>query len=638
MKNFSSQLSCLLFSVILLLNIFSSHAQVLNSEDFEGATYPPAGWTMNTAIGGQGNFTTAIWVHRNVGSFPNSATAHSGTWMSRYSGHFCADPSTQSLITPVIDYSGLTANDTASVSIWVYRDNTSIAGDSLTVYVNTIADLIGATRLGAVAQSISINLPDTVSAIGWYQYSFQVPQSFNTSSNYILFNGEGHTGNNIFTDDIEWTSFPPQCTGTPTIGILNATPTLICGGSGISILSLTGQTTGASGISIVWQNSSSITGPWTDVANDVSNYTSATLTATTYFRCYISCSNSASADTSAIITIDVSTSPLPVLTVAPNGGAAYCNGGDPVILSVTGATNYTWSPSIGLDNSTGDLVFASPATNTIYTVTGSDSSGCAASSTLNITVANGPNINPTSSADTVCTGSTVSLNAGGGGGGGGGNTYTWNPGAVNGNNAQVNPTTTTTYTLTATSGFSGCSTIDSSIVIVVTQDVTANFGYTMNGNTVLFHDSSFNASSWSWSFGDGNGSSNQNPIYTFSGTGAYTVTLVVTSAGCPGGDTIQIQLSVFPSNINNFSNRNQLLVYPNPVIDNILHLSFIMKTENTEMNIVNSLGQVILTKKFSASVNKQMNETINLKDFASGLYEIKLNSGNGHDSVRFVKH
>ena len=637
MKNFLSRIYSLSIALFLLLTSNASSAQVLSTEDFEGATYPPAGWTMNTAVGGLGNFTTAIWVHRNTGSFPASATAHSGTWMSRYSGHFCADPSTQALITPVIDYSGLTTNDTASVSLWVYRDNTSTAGDSLTVFVNTIADVIGATRLGAIAQSITVNLPDTAASIGWYQYTFQIPQSYNTATNYILFNGTGHIGNNIFTDDVQWTSYPPQCTGTPTIGTVGANPLLICGGSGTTTFTLTGQTTGASGISIVWQSSSTSTGPWNDVANDVATYTSAALTTTTYFRCYISCSNSSSADTSAVTTITVSSSPLPVLTIAPNGGATYCNGGTPAILSVSGATTYVWSPSAGLDVSTGDLVFATPTAPTNYTVTGSDASGCEATATVNVNVANGPIINPTSSTDTACTGSTVTLNAGGGGGGGG-NTYTWNPGAVTGNNVQVNPTATTTYTLTATSGFSGCSTIDTSLVIVITQDVTANFSYTMNGNTVLFHDSSFNASSWSWSFGDGNGSTNQNPIYTFSGTGAYIVTLIVTSAGCPGGDTIQIQLSVFPNRIKEIINSNQLLIYPNPVTDNLLHINFVLKGGTGALSVVNSLGQVVATRNFIANNNKQMNETINLLEFASGIYEIILTDGDSHSSVRFVKH
>lgn len=626
-----------LFPLFMLLKLNNASAQIVNTESFDAVTFPPTGWTLDTPVGVGGN-PGDIWVRRTNATFPPIAAAHTGAGMARFSCHSYSGLSTQAMFTPVIDYSGVTVTDTATLSFWMYRDTGLVNSiDSLTLLVNTTASLTGATRLGAIARLASINLPDTVSINGWYFYSFDVPQTFNTASNYLIFSGTGHSGNHIFIDDVQWTSYPPQCAGTPTIGTVTANPLLICGGSGTSTFTLTGQTSGASGITTVWQSSSTATGPWTDVSNNATSYTTGILTSTTYFRCYISCSNSASADTSAVFTINVSPDPLPVLTVAPNGGAAFCNGGDAVILSVSGATTYTWSPSTGLDNSTGDLVFASPTANTVYTVTGSDSSGCSASATVNITVANGPNVNPTSSADTVCTGSTVTLNAGAGGGGGGGNTYTWNPGAVNGNNAQVNPTTTTTYTLTATSNFSGCSTIDSSVIIIVTQDVTANFGYTMNGNTVLFHDSSNNASSWSWNFGDGNGSSNQNPIYTYSGTGVYTVTLIVTSAGCPGGDTIQIQLSVFPNGMNELNISNNLLAYSNPATENILNLNFEIVNPNAELRIVNALGQVVYKNEYSSKQKSHIAETIDIQKLAFGVYEISLKDGSVISNLRFVK-
>ena len=302
-------------------------------------------------------------------------------------------------------------------------------------------------------------------------------------------------------------------------------------------------------------------------------------------------------------------------------------------MTVSGATTYTWSPSTGLDNTTGDLVFASPTTPTTYTVIGMDASGCEASGAAIITIANSPTVNPNSSTDTTCTGSPVNLTSGGFGGG---NQYIWNPGGLTGNNVTVIPTTTTTYTLTATNN-QGCTTTDSSIVIVVTQDVIANFGYTMIGNTVLFHDSSTSASSWSWSFGDGNGSGNQNPIYTYSGTGVYTVTLIVTSAGCPGGDTIQIQLSVFPNGINELNNSNNLLAYPNPATENILNLNFEIKNPNAELRIVNALGQVVYKNDYSSKLKSHIAETIDIQKFGFGVYEISLKDGGVISNLRFVK-
>lgn len=50
--------------------------------------------------------------------------------------------------------------------------------------------------------------------------------------------------------------------------------------------------------------------------------------------------------------------------------------GDFVTLSVTGATQYTWSPTVGLDDPATDHPIASPILTTMYWVTGTDSIGC----------------------------------------------------------------------------------------------------------------------------------------------------------------------------------------------------------------------------------------------------------------------
>ena len=67
----------------------------------------------------------------------------------------------------------------------------------------------------------------------------------------------------------------------------------------------------------------------------------------------------------------------------------------------------------------------------------------------------------------------------------------------------------------------------------------ADFGYvpTCQSDSVYFSDSSSVApgtiSSWSWSFGDGSTASVPNPVHSYTASGTYTVTLVVTSdSGC----------------------------------------------------------------------------------------------------------
>lgn len=50
--------------------------------------------------------------------------------------------------------------------------------------------------------------------------------------------------------------------------------------------------------------------------------------------------------------------------------------GESVVLTASGATSYTWSPSTGLSCDTCAITTASPSETTIYTVTGTDASGC----------------------------------------------------------------------------------------------------------------------------------------------------------------------------------------------------------------------------------------------------------------------
>lgn len=62
------------------------------------------------------------------------------------------------------------------------------------------------------------------------------------------------------------------------------------------------------------------------------------------------------------------------MTVQPST-AQVCTGNS-VQLTVTGAGNYNWTPAATLDNSTTDVVTATPLVNTIYIVVGSLNNGC----------------------------------------------------------------------------------------------------------------------------------------------------------------------------------------------------------------------------------------------------------------------
>lgn len=81
--------------------------------------------------------------------------------------------------------------------------------------------------------------------------------------------------------------------------------------------------------------------------------------------------------------VTVTVNPNPVVTTS--GDVTICNG-QSASLSASGASTYDWSPSTGLDQTTGASVNASPSVNTQYTVVGTDQNGCTATASVNVTV------------------------------------------------------------------------------------------------------------------------------------------------------------------------------------------------------------------------------------------------------------
>ncbi|QEC67147.1 PKD domain-containing protein [Panacibacter ginsenosidivorans] len=105
-------------------------------------------------------------------------------------------------------------------------------------------------------------------------------------------------------------------------------------------------------------------------------------------------------------------------------------------------------------------------------------------------------------------------------------------------------TNTGTYTVTLTvTTVSGCTvTYKQLSAVVLAAKPVANFSATpLNAcasDSVKFTDlSTGNVDTWSWYFGDGNAYTNQNPLYHYTDTGYFSVTLVVESSGC--SDTLK---------------------------------------------------------------------------------------------------
>ena len=224
-----------------------------------------------------------------------------------------------------------------------------------------------------------------------------------------------------------------------------------------------------------------------------------------------------------------------------NGGVANA-GPDQTIcqgsfaqLSASGGTVYTWSPSIGLNNSNIANPVANPSVTTTYTVTVSDGSGCSAVDQVTIFVGNGgvANAGPD---QTICQGGFVQLSASGG------ISYTWSP-AIGLNNPNIanpiaNPNVTTTYTVVVSDG-TGCAASDQVTVFVGSNSIV-NAGTDISicrGETIQLNASGGTNYSWSPSIGLSN-SSIANPIANPQITTTYTVTSI--AGGCSSTDEVTI--------------------------------------------------------------------------------------------------
>ncbi|MFN6945055.1 MAG: T9SS type A sorting domain-containing protein [Cytophagaceae bacterium] len=154
------------------------------------------------------------------------------------------------------------------------------------------------------------------------------------------------------------------------------------------------------------------------------------------------------------------------LTVTSN--RTICNG-QSVSLNASGSQSYAWSPSNGLNKTTGSTVIASPSSTTTYTVTGE----CGFSKTVTVTVTPLPSLSLSMSAETICIGQSVQLTASGA------DTYQWSD-YDNGFLSTYNGSSTNTATPAFTNSYfvrgtkNGCSSTRHFMISVHNFEIQSN--------------------------------------------------------------------------------------------------------------------------------------------------------------------
>ncbi len=219
------------------------------------------------------------------------------------------------------------------------------------------------------------------------------------------------------------------------------------------------------------------------------------------------------------------------ISVLAQGGTNGGGGPNPVYT-------YIWDNGIP-DTSTYDV---SPLAQTTYNVTVEDVNGCAASTSVTVSIYSP--ITVTVNDAVICDGGTTTLVATASGG----NTnlsynYTWTPGGEVSQAINVSPAATTTYTVTVDD--QNCSpAATSSGTVTVNGSPVADFSWSCDPDPFeltftsnAFSPTGVSLSSWNWDFGDQNISNSENPNHQYNGSQVYPVSLIVTdSNGC--SDTV----------------------------------------------------------------------------------------------------
>ncbi len=310
------------------------------------------------------------------------------------------------------------------------------------------------------------------------------------------------------------------CTGNDTIvistGILNATTasnSVSCNGGNNGSVSV--ATNGLNAPYIYhWSNGA--------VSSAVSN-----LNAGTYSVVVSDASGCSSSYTVAV------NQPTPIAATASVVANVSCAGGSDASTSATGSGgtapyNYVWIP-------TGqNTQIASALSAGTYSVVVSDANGCTIPQSVNITQPTAITLTQTSViASCGLSNGTATINANGGVGG---YTYLWLTNPVQSTQTISNLAAGAYNVLVADAN--GCT---NQMVINISSTGPPTSAFTANPDTLNLLDAvvncidhSTNAATWFWNFGDPNSldtSSAHNPSHTYSDTGVYCITLIVTDAG-----------------------------------------------------------------------------------------------------------
>lgn len=356
------------------------------------------------------------------------------------------------------------------------------------------------------------------------------------------------------------------------------------------------------------------TGPYTYSWTGVSNGTTQAVSGLCSGTYSVKISDSGGCYTTGTVNI---TEPS-ALSYSVSGINSICSGSNTILsASVTGGSpgyTYNWQPG----NLNTASVTVNPIVTTAYTLTVSDSKGCAGTpKTYSVIVSAPLTLNTGATSLTVCpnVNTSITVNANGGDGN---YQYLWLPGNITTNTLSVNLSGSNVYTITIKDG---CGSTPVSSTVSVNVFPIANPNFTVNNTSgcepycVQFNNLTTGTTTALWTFGDFSPPV-QGPSVThcYQKGGVYSVMLTVTNQfGCKS------------SVIKN----NYITVYDRPLAD------FVQKPEEITLNnndalfenaSLNATGFIWSIDSVFITSQKDLQYTFTQE----GCYQIQLIAGNGN--------
>jgi gliding motility-associated-like protein len=363
-----------------------------------------------------------------------------------------------------------------------YSVTASFSNSALTCTTGAVSNLsVVATPSSTINYSPNICQNTTAnfsaSAPGAISYTWAGPNSFTSSIASpsipnIQTNGSGiYTTTTLFS--IGTVTCPLSVTNSLTVvgtsSVAVSSNSTVCAGATVNLTS-----NAASAVSYSWSGPASYTSA---IQNPTINGILPTTGSGNYTATALFITNNFTCNTTAVTNVSVIAIP-PLTVTATNSNICIFQS---TTLTASGAVNYTWTPAATLNSSNGTTVIANPLATTVYSITGTDASGCLRTNTLSLIVNSLPTITATSNTTCLGTGALLTVS--------GALAYTWTPaGSLNtANNATVTatPPISTIYTITGSSNKGCLNTTTASLIVnplplLSTSDHTICYGNSTN--------------------------------------------------------------------------------------------------------------------------------------------------------------